>query len=162
MRPLIVLLVLFLFVPPCLAIVNSDEIIVLGDSLMIWGGEDSIYKRLEAGLSARYKPFSPFPSDDTSWCGFNDTEMGHYFLGGATIANFVGTGLLQHCNLLEEALDNSTAKWAIVMLGWNDCLRAQYGRFTIINNFSLVNKICGLIPVLVIFQAHDIKQFLCI
>lgn len=135
MRPLIVLLVLFLLVPPCLAAVNSDEIIVLGDSLMIWGGEDSIYKRLEAGLSTRYKSFSPFPSDDTSWCGFNDTEAGHYFLGGATIANFLGIGISQPCNLLEEALDNSTAKWAIVMLGWNDCQRLQHEKTTIINNF---------------------------
>ncbi len=142
MRPLIILLVLFLPAPPCLATVNPDEIIVLGDSLMIWGGEDSIYKRLETGLSNRYKSFSPFPSDDTSWCGNNDTQTEQYFLGGATIANFLGIGVSQPCNLLEEALDNSTAKWAIVMLGWNDCLRLQHERTTIINNFmTLMEKI---------------------
>ena len=70
---------------------NPDEIIVLGDSLMIWGGEDSIYKRLETGLSNRYKPFRPFPSDDTSWCGNNNKQTEQYFLGGATIARRQGS-----------------------------------------------------------------------
>jgi len=119
---------------PCAALLNPDEIIVLGDSSMIGGGEDSLFKRLEAELSTRYKPFSPFPSDDTSWCGFNDTETG-YYLGGAAIANFLGTGELPSCNLLQEALRHSTAQWAIIMLGGNDCARLQHTRTTILNDF---------------------------
>ena len=118
---------------------------------MVVGGKDSLYKKLEAGLSTLYKPFSTFTSDDTSWCGFNDRETGFY-LGGAAIANFLGTGVLPPCNLLQEALRNSTAHVAVIMLGGNDCLRLQHTRTTILNDFiALIQTVTeqGRIPLVI-------------
>jgi len=135
MKRFIIPFIICFLTSPCFAIVNPDEIIVLGDSIMIWGGGDSIYKKLEALLHKRYKGFNPFPSNDNFWCGDNDASNGHYYLGGASIANFLGLGAPQPCNLLKEPLYSSTAKWAIVLLGWNDCRREQHERTTIFDNF---------------------------
>jgi lysophospholipase L1-like esterase len=141
---------MFVLTSPCFA-VNSDEIIVLGDSIMIWKGGESLYKTLEAKFMDRgYKEFKPFPGDDTHWCG-NNTKNGQYYLGGAAIANFLGYGS-NNCKHLKDAIENSTAKWVVVMLGWNDCLRMGYERTTINGNFiTLMETIAsqGRIPIVI-------------
>ena len=135
MKIICVALILFITISPCFAIVNTDEIIVLGDSLIIYGEENSIYRKLEATLHTRYGDFESISVIDNFWCGDNDAQSEQYYLGGASIANFLGVGTIQACNLLEESLDSSTAKWVIVMLGWNDCTIEQSKRTAMRDHF---------------------------
>jgi lysophospholipase L1-like esterase len=81
----------------------------------------------------------------------NDTGT-EYYLGGAALANFLGTGGLPPCNLLQEALRQSTAQWAVIMLGHNDCMRLHHTRAAILNDFTaLIQTVIsqGRIPLVI-------------
>ena len=156
MKKIVIALSVFLFASPSFPLNSTDEIIVLGDSIMAWdtpegSGEDSIFKELERRLTERgYKPLQPKPGIPTQperrGCESNTNTPPAYFLGGTAIANYLGTApdIFLNCNLAKDALKSSTAKWAIVMLGSNDCSRMHREKDIIRNDFkTLIENIVG-------------------